>query len=63
MNILIQHGEVIDPCRGFQQVADVAIQLGHVLSIGSVAKDFQPDQVIDARGCWVMPGLVDLCAR
>ena len=63
MNILIQHGEVIDPCRGFQQVADVAIQRGHVLSIGSVAKDFQPDQVIDARGCWVMPGLVDLCAR
>ena len=63
MNILIQNGLVIDPASGFQQTADVAIQKGHVLTIGKVAAHFRPDQTIDASGMVVMPGLVDACAR
>lgn len=63
MNILIQNGLVIDPASGFQQQTDVAIQKGHVLSIGTVHEHFSPDQTIDASGMVVMPGLVDACAR
>lgn len=63
MNILIQNGLVIDPASGFQQQTDVAIQKGHVLSIGTVHEHFSPDQTIDASAMVVMPGLVDACAR
>ena len=63
MKILIQHGRVIDPASGRDEVADVAIAAGRILSIGRVRADFAPTRRVDARGCWVLPGLVDLAAR
>ena len=63
MNILIQGGRVIDPASGFDEKADVALANGAVAAIKNIAIDFKPDQVIDAGGCIVMPGLVDLCVR
>ena len=63
MNILIQGGRVIDPASGLDEKADVALANGAVAAIKNIATDFKPDQVIDAMGCIVMPGLVDLCVR
>ncbi len=63
MKILIQGGRVIDPASGFDEKADVALADGAVAAIKDIAKDFNPDRVIDATGCLVLPGLVDLCAR
>ena len=63
MNILIQHGHVVDPASGFSQRADVAVQKGHVLAMGHIPADFKADQTIDATDCMVIPGLVDACAR
>ena len=63
MNILIQSGRVIDPASGLDEKADVALANGVVTAIKNIASDFKPDQVIDATGCIVMPGLVDLCVR
>ena len=63
MNILIQHGHVVDPASGFSQRADVAVQKGHVLAIGNIPANFKADQTIDANDCMVIPGLVDACAR
>ena len=63
MNILIQGGRVIDPTSRFDAVADVAIADGKILAIGTVPADFAPAQTIDAAGCIVAPGLVDLSAR
>ncbi|MFT3813798.1 MAG: dihydroorotase [Acidovorax sp.] len=63
MKILIQNGRVIDPASGFDQTCDVAIAAGRVIAINRVAKDFTPNRVIDATGCLVLPGLVDLAAR
>lgn len=63
MKILIEHGRVIDPASGHDAVADVAIAAGRVLGIGKTPADFTPSRTIDARGCWVLPGLVDLTAR
>jgi len=63
MNILIQGGRTIDPASGFDEKADVALANGAVVAIKNIASDFKPAQVIDAAGCIVMPGLVDLCAR
>jgi dihydroorotase len=63
MKTLIHGGRVIDPASGRDEIADVAIADGKVVSIAPSVADFAPDQRVDATGCVVMPGLVDLCAR
>jgi dihydroorotase len=62
-SILIKGGRVIDPARGFDEIADVALADGALLAIKNIAADFQPGQTIDATGCIVAPGLVDLAVR
>ena len=63
MKLLIQGGRVIDPASGFDEKADVALIDGVVVAIKNIASDFQPEQTMDATGCLVLPGLVDLAVR
>ena len=63
MKILIKNGRLIDPASGRDELGDVAIAAGRILTLGQVPADFQPNRVIDASGCIVAPGLVDLAAR
>jgi dihydroorotase len=63
MKLLIQNGRVIDPASGFDQTGDVAIAAGRIVAMGQAPADFSPSRVIDAQGCIVAPGLVDLAAR
>ena len=63
MKILIQGGRVIDPASQTDTVADVAISAGKIVAIGKAPADFQAQKTIDAKGCIVMPGLVDLSVR
>ena len=63
MHILIRNGRVIDPASGLDQVGDVAIADGKIVAVGTAPTDFTPTQTIDASGCWVLPGLVDLAVR
>ncbi len=63
MKILIQGGRVVDPASGRAEVADVAVAAGRIAAIGRRPEGFQPARVIDATGCVVAPGLVDLAVR
>jgi len=67
MNILIQNGRVIDPASGFDHTADVAVADGHIVAIVQAGEklpaNFKAEQTMDAKGCIVAPGLVDLQAR
>jgi dihydroorotase len=63
MKILVRRGRVIDPARNFDAIADVALAAGRVISVGQAPEGFAPNRVIDASGCIVAPGLVDLAAR
>lgn len=63
MKILIKNGRVIDPASGLDAVGDVAIASGRIVSLKTASADFSPNKVIDASGCIVMPGLIDLSAR
>ncbi len=63
MTILIKGGRVIDPASGFDEIADVALANGVVVAIKDIASDFHADDTIDATGCIVMPGLMDLAVR
>jgi dihydroorotase len=62
MKILVRGGRVLDPASGRDEVADLAIASGRIVTIGRVA-DFDAERVIDAGGLVVAPGLVDLAAR
>ena len=63
MKILIQNGRVIDPASGLDQICDVAVAAGRIVGLGRTPADFAPTRTIDASGCIVLPGLVDLAAR
>ena len=63
MKILIQGGRVMDPKSKTDGVADVAIAAGKIVAIGKAPEGFQAQKTIDANGCIVMPGLVDLSVR
>ena len=60
---LIRGGQVIDPASGLNKKADLALENGVVVAIENIASDFQPERTIDATGCLVLPGLVDLAVR
>jgi dihydroorotase len=63
MKILIKNGRVIDPASNFDEIAQVALAAGRVVGIKDIPQGFAPSKVIDAAGCLVVPGLVDLAAR
>ena len=63
MKILIQNGRVMSPASKFDAFCDVAIADGRIVSIGHIASDFVAEKIIDASGCIVGPGLIDLSAR
>ncbi|HEY6000526.1 MAG TPA: dihydroorotase [bacterium] len=59
--ILIRGGRVIDPASGIDRVADLLLEGGQVGALGEAAGEGAAvAQVIEARGLWVLPGLIDL---
>ncbi len=63
MRLLIKGGRIIDPLQQLDRVGDVAIAADRIVALGKVTGDFSADRVIDATGCIVAPGSVDLSAR
>lgn len=57
--MLIKNGKIIDPSTGFDQVADMLIEDGKINEIGIIQADEQ-QEIIDAEGYIVAPGLVDI---
>jgi dihydroorotase len=57
--ILIRGGRVIDPSQEIDEVTDLAIAGGRVAALGRAAPR-SADQIIDARGLIVVPGLIDM---
>ena len=58
-SILIQGGHVVDPANQIDGEADVFIQDGKIAKVGKGLK-VKADQVINAKGKIVTPGLVDI---
>ncbi len=61
--ILIKGGRVVDLAGGLDQRADIAIDNGVIKAIGDGTRDFSAERLVDATGCVVMAGLVDLAVR
>ncbi len=56
--ILIQNGTILDPSQKLERKADLLIRDGKIAAIGSDLG--KADRVIDATGCFVTPGLIDI---
>src|SRR5690606_644337 len=57
--IWIRGGRVLDPASERDEPADLLIEDGRIVAVGGPG-DTAGAEVIDARGCWVAPGFVDL---
>jgi dihydroorotase len=62
MNLCLRGGRVIDPARGIDSEADVIVQDGVIArsAPGAAASAGRDAKVVDVRGKWVVPGLIDL---
>lgn len=60
MGILIKGGHVINPATKMDEVADVRIEEDKIAEIGKNLKVDKMDRVIEAKGCYVMPGFIDM---
>ncbi len=63
MKIQIKNGRLIDPKNNIDALRDVYIAAGKIVAIGNAPNGFAAQQVIDASGMIVAPGLIDLAAR
>ena len=63
MRILISGNRIVDPASELDEPGELAIAGGRVLAVGTAPVDFEPERRIDAGGCIVASGLVDLAAR
>ncbi len=63
MKIEISRGRVIDPALELDRVTSVYIAEGAIAGVGEPPREWRADRVIDAGGCIVCPGFVDLAAR
>jgi dihydroorotase len=57
-SVLIRGGRIVD--AGGERVADVAVEDGRIAAVVADGSDLGADMVLDAGGCVVAPGLVDL---
>ena len=58
--LLIRGGQVIDPSRAFDEPADVLLVGGRVEAVGRGLGTPDDAETLDASGCVVCPGLVDV---
>lgn len=62
--LLFRNGRVLDPARGFDQVADLLVIDGKIAEISpniQIGADFSPRPLeIDVLDKWIVPGLIDM---
>lgn len=62
-SLLIKGGHVIDPKNGIDGVMDVAVRDGKIAQVASGIDPSRAQRVADAKGLYVVPGLIDLHAH
>lgn len=63
MSLLIRHARLLDPASGLDALGSLGIRDGRIVHCGAEAPSEKFSEILDASGHWLMPGIVDLCAR
>ncbi len=58
--VVVRGGRVVDPSRGHDAPADVVLEGGRIAAVGQGLGTPDGAEVLDATGCVVAPGFVDL---
>ena len=61
--LLLKGGHVIDPAKGTDHAANVRIRDGKIEAVGPSLKEATGDVVLDVRGAYVTPGIIDMHAH
>ena len=62
-SVLIRNVRVLDPASRLDATGHIGVRNGLITSVGKKPPSGKFDETIDAKGLWLMPGIVDLCAR
>ena len=62
-DLLIQHGEVIDPGAGLKGMLDVGVSGGKIVAVAPSLAANEARRTISAKGLLVIPGLIDIHAH
>ena len=60
--ILIRNGRILDPAEGRDETGDVLLDDGRIAEFGN-GLEGRGAEIIEAAGCWVCPGFIDLHAH
>jgi len=60
IDMLLKGGHVIDPKNGIDTIMDVAVADGKILEVAENISEDSADQVVDVRGLYVVPGIIDM---
>ncbi len=60
---LIKNARLLDPVAGTDSIGCIGFRNGGIDYRGTRVPKTVYDETVDARGLWLMPGIVDLCAR
>lgn len=60
MSLIIKHGHVLNPPTGLDAVMDVKVEEDRIVELAPSITESAADEVIDATGCYVTPGLIDM---
>ena len=58
--LLIKNGTLIDAAQGIHARQDIGFANGHVAAVSNDIPTSEAREVLDANGCFVTPGLIDL---
>ncbi len=61
-SLLIKNGHVVDPANGRDEPLDLYIRNGKIKEVGKRVRA-KADETLDARGLYVVPGLIDMHAH
>jgi len=58
--LLIRGGTVVDPANGIDEERDLLIDGDRIAAVDAPGQIPDPGSSLDATGCWVTPGLIDM---
>lgn len=59
-DFVLKNGRVINPITNSDNICDIAVSGGKIVSVGEIPQKFSKALTIDLSGCLVFPGMMDL---
>lgn len=63
MNITINNAHIVDPLNQVDRITNLYIHEQNIAALDEMPDGWQTDQTIDADGCYLFPGIVDIATR